>query len=64
MADQLAAQRPSDRPGGGVSAEQRAELVLPFPGRGQVPAELGLQPVKAGRVMRAGEAPVYPHGFG
>jgi hypothetical protein len=64
MAEELAPQGPSDRPSRGIRAEQCTELVLPFPGRGQVPAEVGLQPLHACRVVRADEAPVYPRGFG
>ena len=57
VADQLPAQRPADRLGRRVGAQQLAELVLLLLGRGQVLLQLGLQLALAARLLGAARRP-------
>jgi hypothetical protein len=58
LADQFAPQRPADRPGRRVGIQQLAEPVLLLVRRGQVPLQLGLQQLVAGRVKLGRETAV------
>jgi hypothetical protein len=58
MADQLAAQRPADRLGRRIGAEQFAEPVLLLARRGQMSLKLRLQHLMPGQVMLGGQAAV------